>query len=121
MNSVPVLVLLLLLLSVILLSSPSHGFRNSTASLDDSAVYLWPLPKDFRRGDRTVAIDPDLALRLEGPGGNSTVLEEAFERYKDLIFKPWARSVRRWSGVYDVSELTVFVSSDNTTVRAFCF
>nr|XP_010937791.3 LOW QUALITY PROTEIN: beta-hexosaminidase 1 [Elaeis guineensis] len=114
MNSLP---FLLLLLYLILLAFPSHGFRNSTASLDDSLVYLWPLPKEFRYGDRTVSIDPDLAFRLEGAGGSSTVLKEAFERYKDLIFKPWARSVRRWSGAYDVSELTVFVSSDNETLQ----
>ncbi|KAJ6833320.1 beta-hexosaminidase 1 [Iris pallida] len=118
-NPFPVLFLLLLLLPAL-----SHGRRtlinpNGTLNFDQSAaVYLWPLPKNLSSGLQTLTIDPDLSLDPGGIGGNSLILLEAFGRYKDLIFKDnRARYSRRRSGQYDVSKLTVIVSSDNETLQ----
>jgi beta-acetyl hexosaminidase like len=79
-------------------------------------VYLWPLPKHFTRGDETLSVSPDLSLSLQGVSHNSSIVQDAFERYRDLIFKPWAHAGP--TSEYEVSTLTVLVSSDDETVRA---
>ncbi|CAL9754288.1 unnamed protein product [Musa acuminata subsp. burmannicoides] len=112
---------LLLSLAASLLLSPSHGRiphrRPASSSADDQLVYLWPLPKLFRHGYRTLSVDPDLALDLQIPGGESLALSKAFERYRDLIFTQWERSAQRSYMDYDVNKLTVLVASDDDTLQ----
>ena len=91
---------------------------NFTAS--GNPVHIWPLPKNFTSGTQTLAVDPDLALDPQGPGGGAAAVAEAFERYRSLIFAPWAHAARPASGGYDVARLTVVVASANETVRLFC-
>lgn len=87
------------------------GF-NSSSDLDDSLVYLWPLPSKSSHGDDTISVDPDLSLDVGGSGGSSSIVAEAFKRYKDIIFK---HSSRR-NAVYDISKIKIVVHSDNETV-----
>ncbi|URE01382.1 beta-hexosaminidase [Musa troglodytarum] len=113
---------LLLSLAASLLLSPSHGWiprrrPASSSAADDQLVYLWPLPELFRHGHRTLSVDPDLALDLRIPGGESLALSEAFERYRDLIFTQWERSAHRSYTDYDVNKLTVLVASDDDTAN----
>lgn len=113
-----------LLLIFSLLAVHSHGRktlsgRNSTfqiADVDDSIVYLWPLPKEFSHGAATLTVDPNLALESQGAGGNSLILIEAFERYKNLIFKQRSKTPLNQQG-YDIRKLTVNVASDNETLQ----
>lgn len=79
-------------------------------------MYLWPLPKHFTHGEQTLSVTPDLTLNLQGVAHNSSIVQEAFERYRDLIFKSWAHAGS--TSEYDVSTLNVLVSSDNETVCA---
>ena len=120
------IILLVLLLGIVFVLAPLSDARKARAArrrvskssldldLDDTLVYLWPLPKNFSQGDRTLTVDPDLALQLQGTRGNSLIVSEAFERYKDLVFR--SQVVLR--GVsFDVSMLTVVVDSDDDEVR----
>lgn len=120
------IVLLLLLLGIVFVLAPlsdagkareaRRRVSKSRLNLDlnDTLVYLWPLPKNFSQGDQTLTVDPDLTLRLRGARGNSLIVSEAFERYKDLVFR--SQVVLR--GVsFDVSTLTVVVESDDDEVR----
>ncbi|KQK07755.1 beta-hexosaminidase 1 [Brachypodium distachyon] len=88
---------------------------NLTASANP--VYIWPLPKNFTSGTRTLAVDPDLALDPQGPGGAAAAVAEAFERYRSLIFAPWAHAARPASAKYDVAKLTVVVASADETLE----
>ena len=92
---------------------------NFTAS--GNPVYIWPLPKNFTSGTQTLAVDPDLALDPKGAGGGAAAVAEAFQRYRHLIFSPWAHAARPASAGYDVARLTVVVASADETVRLFLF
>ncbi|KAH7677994.1 hexosaminidase protein [Dioscorea alata] len=92
--------------------------RVSKSSLDldlnDTLVYLWPLPKNFSQGDQTLTVNPDLTLQLRGARGSSLIVSEAFERYKDLVFR--SQVVLRGAS-FDVSTLTVVVESDDDELQ----
>ncbi|XP_062230553.1 beta-hexosaminidase 1 [Phragmites australis] len=115
--------LLAYLLLLLLAASGGAGARrhpwppevNSTGS--GEPVYIWPLPKSFTSGSQTLTVDPDLALDPQGPGGGSAAVAEAFERYRVLVFAPWAHAARAASGGYDVARLTVVVASANETLE----
>ncbi|XP_020086597.1 beta-hexosaminidase 1 [Ananas comosus] len=112
----------LVVVAVLLLPSPSHGRKTlgrriPTSLYDGSPVFLWPLPRYLTNGNQTLSVDPNLALAVDGPGGSSSIVSDAFERYRDLIFNPWARSGSRDSAAYDVSKLTISVASDNETLQ----
>ncbi|KAL6865423.1 hypothetical protein ACP4OV_016574 [Aristida adscensionis] len=115
--------LLAYLLPLLLLAAPAGARRhrppaNATSSGDP--VYLWPLPKNLTSGSQTLTVDPDLALDPRGPGGGAPAVAEAFERYRALVFAPWAHAARRASGGYDgydVARLTVVVASANETLE----
>ncbi|GJM94393.1 hypothetical protein PR202_ga11033 [Eleusine coracana subsp. coracana] len=94
---------------------PPLPAANSTASGDP--VYLWPLPKSVSSGSQTLTVDPDLALDPQGPGGGSAAVAEAFERYRKLVFAPWAHHARKEDGGYDLAKLTVVVASANETLQ----
>ncbi|KAK1286268.1 Beta-hexosaminidase 1 [Acorus calamus] len=88
------------------------GLR-STAELNNSLTYLWPLPTSFSHGVGILSIDPDLDLNDEGDGGESSIVQEAFQRYKEIIFNH--RCVKR--DRYDVTRLTISVESDDETLQ----
>ncbi|KAI3865764.1 hypothetical protein MKX03_025510, partial [Papaver bracteatum] len=80
---------------------------------DDSIVYIWPLPSKYTCGNNTVSVNPDLSLDISGNGGNSIIVSEGFQRYREIIFKHHSR---KKSGVlYDVNKLRIIVNSDNET------
>lgn len=94
----------------------SLGF-NSTSELDDSLVYLWPLPSQFTFGKDVLAVDPDLSLDVGGDGGNSDIVKEAFLRYRGIIFKHSTRfSKLRGRSMYDISKIRITVHSDSEVV-----
>ena len=94
----------------------SLGF-NSTSDLDDSLVYLWPLPSEFTFGEDVLAVDPDLSLAVGGDGGNSDIVREAFLRYRGIIFKHSTRfSKFRGRSMYDISKIRIIVHSDSEVV-----
>lgn len=93
---------------------------NSTSELDNPFVYVWPLPAEFAYGDKTLSVDPDLLLTVDGCGGKSIIIREAFERYRAIIFKHTSGiSIRKLRGgsKYDVSGLRIIVHSDSETLQ----
>ncbi|VAH01060.1 unnamed protein product [Triticum turgidum subsp. durum] len=109
-----------LLLALVAVSGAAAARRhpapaNFTAS--GNPVYIWPLPKNFTSGTQTLAVDPDLALDPQGAGAGAAAVAEAFERYRHLIFSPWAHAARPASAGYDVARLTVVVASADETLE----
>ncbi|GMP22888.1 hypothetical protein CsSME_00000698 [Camellia sinensis var. sinensis] len=93
---------------------------NSITELDDSLVYLWPLPSEFTSGNETLAVDPDLSLSVGGEGGGSAIVSEAFERYRAIIFKQssWFSKLKlRGNSAYDISKLKIIVHSDDEEIQ----
>ncbi|KAL7253084.1 hypothetical protein ACSBR1_007576 [Camellia fascicularis] len=93
---------------------------NSISELDDSLVYLWPLPSEFTSGNETLAVDPDLSLSVGGEGGGSAIVSEAFERYRAIIFKQssWFSKLKlRGNSAYDISKLKIIVHSDDEEIQ----
>ncbi|KAF3618856.1 Beta-hexosaminidase 1 [Capsicum annuum] len=85
--------------------------HHHTTNLDESLTYLWPLPEKFTSGNDTLTVDPNLTLDFTG--NQSVVVEEAFERYRKIIFKHGGRSGES----FDVSKVTVIVHSDNDELK----
>ncbi|KAI3934097.1 hypothetical protein MKW92_025589 [Papaver armeniacum] len=82
---------------------------------DDSIVYIWPLPSKYTYGNNTISVNPDLSLEISGNGGNSIIVSEGFQRYREIIFEHHSR---KKSGVlYDVNKLKIIVNSDNETLN----
>ena len=108
---------LLSALLLLLAAAGAAGARRHASSAGEP-VYLWPLPKSVSSGSRTLTVDPDLALDPQGPGGRSLAVAEAFQRYRGLVFAPWAHAARPRGARYDVTRLTVVVNSANDTVRS---
>lgn len=79
------------------------------------------MPTQFTSGNDTLTVDPDLTLDFTGNGGGggrSVVVEEAFERYKKIIFKHSSKLAK--SGEYfDINRVTIIVHSDNEEVNFF--
>ena len=110
--------LLLLLAAAGAAGARRHASPAANVSSSGEPVYLWPLPKSVSSGSRTLTVDPDLALDPQGPGGRSLAVAEAFQRYRGLVFAPWAHAARPRGARYDVTRLTVVVNSANDTVRS---
>lgn len=109
---------LLLLLAGAAAGARRHASPAANATSSGEPVYLWPLPKSVSSGSRTLTVDPDLALDPQGPGGRSPAVAEAFQRYRGLVFAPWAHAARARGARYDVTWVTVVVNSANDTVRS---
>ncbi|OVA18265.1 Glycoside hydrolase family 20 [Macleaya cordata] len=110
---------LLSVVSIVEIEARVLGFKSSS-DLDDSLVYLWPLPSKFTYGNTTISVDPDLSLEVGGDGGGSSIVSEAFQRYREIIFKHHSRLSNlnsRKNDVYDVSKLRIVVNSDNETLN----
>ncbi|WJX81053.1 Beta-hexosaminidase 1 [Trifolium repens] len=56
---------------------------------DESLTYLWPLPSQFTSGNHSLSVDPSLTVSVIGNGGvgDFSILNSAFDRYKEIIFK----------------------------------
>ncbi|XP_031491912.1 beta-hexosaminidase 1 [Nymphaea colorata] len=96
------------------------GGGSSSGHADKSGVFLWPIPKEFLYGNETLTVDPGLSLEASGGGGNSSLIESAFRRYKSYVFKHHGkysgpRSARKFR--YDVSKLTVVVNSGDQNLK----
>ncbi|KAK3005803.1 hypothetical protein RJ639_016269 [Escallonia herrerae] len=90
------------------------GFEPSLS--DDPPVYLWPLPSKFTSGNQTLTVSPDLSLYL---GSGSLIVRDAFERYRGIIFKHSSASPsgERSEPVYDITNLSIIVHSDNEELQ----
>ncbi|XP_015962435.1 beta-hexosaminidase 1 [Arachis duranensis] len=109
----------------------SRGIRTKQPHLDESLIYLWPLPAEFTSGDEVLSVDPSLKLSVAGTGGAgaSYIVEEAFERYKKIIFEHSGSGnvgarlrfkrvlVESIISEYDVSQLKITVHSDNDELQ----
>ncbi|XP_059666199.1 beta-hexosaminidase 1 [Cornus florida] len=95
---------------------------DSSSKIDESLVYLWPLPSQFTFGNETLVVDPDLSFSFEvgGNGGVSAIVKDAFERYRGIIFKHSSRFLRFRSirkSAYDISKLRIIVRSDDEALQ----
>ncbi|XP_077220055.1 beta-hexosaminidase 1 [Tasmannia lanceolata] len=94
------------------------GFKKSAEELDESLVYLWPIPKEFRHGNDTLSVDPDLSLQFQSDDGDSPLVRDSFIRYKQIIFKHRSKFYGSKSqAAYDISKLTVVVRSADDTLQ----
>ncbi|MED6195294.1 Beta-hexosaminidase 1 [Stylosanthes scabra] len=109
----------------------SREIRTKQPHLDESLTYLWPLPAEFTSGDEVFSVDPSLELAVAGTGGGSSIVREAFERYRKIIFDHSGsggsvgggrfgfKRVLKESIIseYDVSQLKITVHSDNEELQ----
>ncbi|KAI4302378.1 hypothetical protein MLD38_038130 [Melastoma candidum] len=84
--------------------------------LDDGLTYVWPLPQEFGHGNATVLVDPGISLVVEGEGGGSAILRDAFDRYTRVIFQhndvfDIFSAFRRRKSSFDINKLRVIVHS----------
>ncbi|GAV77069.1 Glyco_hydro_20 domain-containing protein/Glyco_hydro_20b domain-containing protein [Cephalotus follicularis] len=109
----------------ILLSISQTTTLISVTELDESLTYIWPLPTEFTSGNETLSVDPGLLLSLSFKAGNSYIIEQAFERYKSIIFKhinyglsvfSYLRGRTRRSD-YDITKLSIVVDSDSEELQ----
>ncbi|KAK4353358.1 hypothetical protein RND71_028876 [Anisodus tanguticus] len=109
---------LLHLLIFQLVNSRSLKSTIHNTNLDESLTYIWPLPSQFTSGNNTLTVNPNLTLDFTGNAGSgSVVVEEAFERYKKIIFKHGANKLAKAGDYYDVNRVTVIVHSDNDELQ----
>ena len=94
----------------------------SSAGLDDSLTYVWPLPAKFSSGNSTLSVDPELSLVIGGKGGDSSIIKDGFDRYKKIIFKHSSKSYSvNKRLVFDIGILKIAVLSDNDEVSLGLF
>lgn len=96
--------------SPISIPTDSNDFNPNSSS----PVYLWPLPSNFTFGNQTLSIDPDLSLTVSGNVGNSVIVNDAFYRYRKIIFK---HETKLRNVAYDIRRISVVVHSDDQEVR----
>ncbi|KAL2555808.1 Beta-hexosaminidase 1 [Forsythia ovata] len=89
---------------------------NTQLDDDDSITYIWPLPSEFSFGNQTLTVDPNLSLAIGGNGGSSSIVKEAFERYKLIIFKHHSK-LSKYGASYDIGKLNVIVHSANEELK----
>uniref|UniRef100_A0A0D6R4V9 Beta-hexosaminidase n=1 Tax=Araucaria cunninghamii TaxID=56994 RepID=A0A0D6R4V9_ARACU len=93
---------------------------NSTVSSSNEAPYLWPMPKEWSNGNVTITVDPNFVLVTQGDGSNSSLIRNAFERYKTIILThhvKFAHLNRAQNAEYDISKLIISVSSPDETLQ----
>ncbi|XP_031254283.1 beta-hexosaminidase 1 [Pistacia vera] len=93
---------------------------SASADLDDSLPFLWPLPAQFTSGNDTVSVDPALSLSVSGNGGHSTIVREAFDRYRKIIFKHSFNGFSVFRGIrsgFDIGKLNVVVHSESEELQ----
>lgn len=95
-----------------------HSSTNTNT--DESVTYIWPMPKQSSNGNMTIAVDPELALVMQGNGCYSSLVRDAFTRYKQIILSHHVKFSNQ-SGTrqtrYDIGRLIVTVSSADETLQ----
>lgn len=95
-----------------------HSSTNTNT--DESVTYIWPMPKQSSNGNMTIAVDPELALVMQGNGCYSSLVRDAFTRYKQIILTHHVKFSNQ-SGTrqtrYDIGRLIVTVSSADETLQ----
>ncbi|XP_071710073.1 beta-hexosaminidase 1 [Rutidosis leptorrhynchoides] len=115
--SIITLISIFLYLTPIINSRTLRPIHSKSHLSDDSSVtYLWPLPSEFTSGNQTLTVNPNLSLSVSGNGASSVIVRDAFDRYKNIIFKHASSSGSRKLG-YDVSKLTIIVNSNNEELQ----
>ncbi|KAH9767862.1 Beta-hexosaminidase 1 [Citrus sinensis] len=117
-------------LKVIIITALLIIFTSSlsvSTDVDDSLAYIWPLPAQFSSGNDTLSVDPALCLSVSGKGSGLKIVEEAFERYKAIIFEHEVEGVnshsvfnnfrKRRSRGFDIGTLKIVVHSDNEELQ----
>lgn len=93
---------------------------STNANTDESVTYIWPMPKQSSNGNMTIAVDPELALVMQGNGCYSSLVRDAFTRYKQIILSHHVKFSNQ-SGTrqtrYDIGRLIVTVSSADETLQ----
>ncbi|XP_044508932.1 beta-hexosaminidase 1 [Mangifera indica] len=93
---------------------------SASTDLDDSLPFLWPLPAQFTSGNDTLSVDPALSLSLSGDGGRSTIVREAFDRYRKIIFKHSVSGFYLFRGIrsgFDIGKLNIVVHSESEELQ----
>lgn len=111
-----------LLASALLLCPLVFGPTPILAGDPGSLVHLWPLPYEFAHGNDTLSVDPDLLLSVGGNGGGSSIVRDAFRRYRSIVFRHVRPSRRfglrwRWEARYDVISIRVIVHSPDEMLQ----
>ncbi|KAK7340842.1 hypothetical protein VNO77_21556 [Canavalia gladiata] len=123
--SSPLLILFLIYCTLFAPQAASATLK-SIIEPTESLTYLWPLPADFTSGDETLSVDPALTLSVAGNGGGSSILRDAFDRYRGITFKHSSvgfsliRKLRERLvsvSAYDIATLKITVHSDNEELQ----
>lgn len=96
-------------------SSRTLSLHKLKHHFDENLTFLWPLPSQYTFGNQTLSVDPNISLVLEGNGGSSDIVKEAFQRYKNIIFKHNSK-VSSSGLAYDIQKLNIIVHSENEEV-----
>lgn len=95
-----------------------HSSTNTNT--EESVTYIWPMPKQSSNGNMTIAVDPKLALVMQGNGCYSSLVRDAFTRYKQIILSHHVKFSNQ-SGTrqtrHDIGRLIVTVSSADETLQ----
>lgn len=95
-----------------------HSSTNTNT--EESVTYIWPMPKQSSNGNMTIAVDPKLALVMQGNGCYSSLVRDAFTRYKQIILSHHVKFSNQ-SGTrqtrYHIGRLIVTVSSADETLQ----
>lgn len=93
---------------------------STNTNTDESVTYIWPMPKQSSNGNMTIAVDPKLALVMQGNGCYSSLVRDAFTRYKQIILSHHVKFSNQ-SGTrqtrYHIGRLIVTVSSADETLQ----
>ncbi|GAA0152650.1 glycosidase [Lithospermum erythrorhizon] len=82
-------------------------------SFCESLSYIWPLPWNCTWGNQTLSVDPSLSLLVNG---NSLIVQQAFQRYKRIIFKHGSNLPP--TGLhYHINSLHIFLKSDDEELQ----
>lgn len=93
---------------------------STDTNTDEPVTYIWPMPKQSSNGNMTIAVDPELALVMQGNGCYSGLVRDAFTRYKQIILSHHVKFSNQ-SGTrqtqYHIGRLIITVSSADETLQ----
>nr|XP_043616801.1 beta-hexosaminidase 1 [Erigeron canadensis] len=112
-----ILFIIITILSLItpIITSRTILSKHNISSSSSLITYLWPLPSELTSGNQTLTVNPNLSLSVFGNGSNSVIVKDAFDRYRNIIFKHHVGD-KKLVG-YDVSKLSVVINSNNEELQ----